>query len=117
MSWNSWLFPGFSVLFWLTRVFCGMVKVCFPDFNGYYTEIHEDFAKIHRIIFNKTLCNSIWILRIFMEQSVFQIFKRSQLSETNPDRGDILVEFTEQDKAESGIFCLKKANWDVPEEY
>jgi hypothetical protein len=45
-----------------------------------------------------------------MEQSVFQIFKRSQLSETNPDRGDILVEFTEQDKAESGNFCLKKAN-------
>ncbi len=36
------------------------------------------------------------------------MYKKVQLFESSPDRGDILVKFTEQDKAESGNFTQKK---------
>jgi len=45
------------------------------------------------------------------------MFKRSRMFESSPDRGGILVEFTEQDKAESGKSCFIKANCVAPDHY
>ena len=105
MYWNSWLFLGFAVLFWLILAFYGTGRTCFYilrltalGWHGFllsflFKELyHRDTQRLHRVA--QSLKNSVNLCETFVHLCGKACLKKANCLKIAPIAVEILLFFS-----------------------